>query len=352
MGLYIRNNRYYFKKEINNKKYYRALKLKRGQEGLLSARLKQVEQEILAEHFGIPYSPHEQINFLDYCKKYLEAKKHKKSWDRDKQRLLIIGECLGDPMLSCIGKSQIEKLEKFLFARNLKPSTVNRYFELLKHLFNLAIEDRYISENPCRYYQKFIEDGYRRALRREELKRILDAAERIQERPRSNIQSVIYDLIVFALNTGMRLSEILNLKKSYIQNDIISYPITETKYRRRIFSQNSKFKAICLNSIAQETIQKINSQNDYVFPINRRHPSVIRKTIAKIRKVTGIKDFTFHQLRHTTSTLISSQVGLATAKAILGHTDLKTTLRYTHPEIEEQRRGVAKIGQYFKELLP
>ena len=99
MGIYIRNNRYYFKKEIHGKKYYRALKLKRGQEALLSARLKQVEEEVLAKHFGIPYSPNNQISFLDYAEKYLNAKKNKKRWERDKQSLLKIAECLGDPSL-------------------------------------------------------------------------------------------------------------------------------------------------------------------------------------------------------------------------------------------------------------
>jgi len=121
LSLYIRNNRYYFKKEIQGKKYYHALKLKRGQEALLSARLKQVEEEILAEHFGIPYSANNQISFLDYAEKYLNAKKHKKRRDRDKQSLLKIAECLGDPSLSRIGKNHIEKLENFLFSRNLKP---------------------------------------------------------------------------------------------------------------------------------------------------------------------------------------------------------------------------------------
>ncbi|NIM60034.1 MAG: tyrosine-type recombinase/integrase [Candidatus Aminicenantes bacterium] len=352
MGIYIRNNRYYFKKEIHGKKYYRALKLKRGQEALLSARLKQVEEEVLAKHFGISYSPNNQISFLDYCKKYLDSKKYKNSWDRDKQRLLIIGECLGDPLLSCIGKNQIEKLEKFLFARNLKPSTVNRYFELLKHLFNLAIEDRYISENPCRYYQKFIEDGYRRALSKEELERILTSARKLQEKPKSYIQSIIYDLIVLALNTGMRLSEILNLRKSYIKDDVILYPISETKYRRRVYAQNSKVKVICLNEIALSIIKKMKGDDDFVFPIKWRVPNVIRKTITKIRKSSKVNDFTFHQLRHTTSTWLSSQVSLSTAKTILGHSDLKTTLKYTHPEIEEQRKGVAKIGEYFREFLP
>jgi site-specific recombinase XerD len=50
--------------------------------------------------------------------------------------------------------------------------------------------------------------------------------------------------------------------------------------------------------------------------------------------------------------LVSSKVSLATAKTILGHSDLKTTMKYTHTEVEEQRRGVSKIEEYFDVLLP
>jgi len=361
LGLYLRNNSYYFKKQIQGKAYYRALNLKRGQEGLLSARLKQVEEEILASHYGIPYSPHKEINFLDYVEKYVRAKKGaKKTWDRDRQRLLIIGEYWEDLPLSRIGKSHIKKLEKNLFTRKLKhgttprkmkSSTVNRYFEVLKHFFSLAIEDEYLKENPCRYYQRFVDDGYRRALSKEELKQILGAAKKIQTKPKSSVQSLIYDLIVFALNTGMRLSEILNLKKSYIQDDVIFYPLSETKYRRRVRSQvNKKVKVICLNTIAKVTIQKMKSKDDYIFPIKWRNSNVVFNVVHKIRKLSKVKDFTFHQLRHTVSTVISSQVSLATAKTVLGHADLKTTLKYTHPGIEEQKRSVAKLGEYFSDL--
>lgn len=355
MGLYIRNNRYYFKKQIKGKTYYRALNLKRGQEGLLSARLKQVEEEILAEHYGIPHSLYKQISFLDYVEKYVKVKRsQKKTWDRDRQRLLIIGQYWHDIPLSRIGKKHIEDLERYLFERRYKkrqpkPSTVNRYFELLKHFFNITIEDGYLKENPCKYYRKFTENGYRRALSKEELQRILESAKKIQEKPKSKLQSIIYDLIAFALNTGMRLSEILNLKRDYIKEGIIFYPILETKYRSRVYSQNKKFKAICLNSVAMGIIEKY-EEKDYVFPLKRRNPNVIRKTMAKIRKASGVKDFTFHQLRHTVSTVISSRVSLATAKTILGHSDIKTTLKYTHPEIEEQKKGVAIIGEYFKNL--
>ena len=74
-----------------------------------------------------------------------------------------------------------------------------------------------------------------------------------------------------------------------------------------------------------------------------RDPKAIRRTVARIREATDIKDLTSHQLRHTASTVLSSRVSLATAKKVLDHADIKTTLKYTHPEIEEQKKGVAKM---------
>jgi len=58
---------------------------------------------------------------------------------------------------------------------------------------------------------------------------------------------------------------------------------------------------------------------------------------------TPLSGVTFHQLRHTASTVLSSRVSLATAKKVLGYADIKTTLKYTHPEIEERKKGDAKM---------
>lgn len=354
MGLYIRGNRYYFKKQIQGKVYYKAIGLRRGQESLLTSRLKQIEESIIAEHYGLPYAPVKHITFLDYADKYLKSKLHKKTLDRDRQRLIIIGNIWNDPPLSRIDKKYLLSLEKYLFNLKppLRPSTVNRYFELLKHLFNLAIEDGYIKENPCRkFYKPFVEDGSRRALSKEEIVKILMVSKKIQDKALSNIQSLIYDLILFGLNTGMRLSEIINLKKSYIQEDVIFYPISETKHRRRVYSRKAqKVKIICLNKLAKEVIRCQPKKGDYVFPVKWRNPNCIFHVIQKIRQLSGVSDFTFHQLRHTVSTWLSSRVSLSVAKTVLGHSDLKTTLKYTHPEIREQKEGVAKIEEYFREL--
>lgn len=83
MGLYVKNSWYHYRKQIEGKVYYQALKIKKGQEKLLSARLEQVEEEITARHFGLPYEKCESTPLSDFIQRYLEIKKGKKSWDRD-----------------------------------------------------------------------------------------------------------------------------------------------------------------------------------------------------------------------------------------------------------------------------
>jgi len=83
MGVYLRGNWYRYKKQIGGRTYYEALKIKRGQEYLLSARVKQVEDKITARHFGLPVSASGSIRFSEYVEKYLERKKQNKTVERD-----------------------------------------------------------------------------------------------------------------------------------------------------------------------------------------------------------------------------------------------------------------------------
>jgi len=350
MGLYLRGPWYHYKKQIEGKAYYKPLKIKRGQERLLSERIRQVEEEITALHFGLDYKNiPELISFSAYAEKYLHSKRHKKSIGLDRQRLEIVAEIWKDPLLIEISKTHIEKLDEEL-SKRVKESTINRYFEVLRSLFSMAVEDNYIKESPIKYYVRYIEDGSRRALASEEVKRILEASAQIQERPRSQLQGIFYDLVLFALNTGMRLSEIINLKHDYIRDEAVYYPITLTKSRRRATSQKAKVRVMSLNKTAMAIITKQKRKGEYVFNMEWRHPRTIRKSVFRVRQISQVDDFTFHQLRHFVSTYLSSAVSLATAQTVLGHQDIKTTLRYTHPDLDEQMKGVRKIEKYIKNL--
>jgi len=106
----------------------------------------------------------------------------------------------------------------------------------------------------------------------------------------------------------------------------------------------------CLVMMAAAIITKQEGGGEYVFNMEWRHPRAIRKTVFRVRKISKVEDFTFHQIRHFVSTYLSSAVSLATAQTVLGHQDIKTTLRYTHPDLDEQRKGVRKIEKFIKNL--
>jgi len=337
---------------IDGHRVYRSLKIKRGQEALLSGRMRQVDDEITAAHFGLPAIGRGAIRFSKYTETYIEQKRHNKSAYQLQHRLGIICRSWPDLPLGQYAPAHVRELEAALFERNLKPATVNRYMELLRNLFNCAIGDGAATANPIRAYQPFAEEGERCALSDDELGRIIEVARRMAEKPLNGVQAVFLDMALLSLATGMRLGLIVNLRREYVREDLLVVPISQTKSKRRGagMGHGEKVKIIVLSPLAQEIIGRQESKDDYVFPMKWRDSNAIGLTVLKIRKETGIPDFTFHQFRHTASTFVGEHSSLAVAKAILGHADLKTTLRYTHPGLAEQRESVAKLGTHLEEL--
>ncbi len=71
----------------------------------------------------------------------------------------------------------------------------------------------------------------------------------------------------------------------------------------------------------------------------------------KARDETGIRDFRFHDLRHTfASYLVMSSVDLVTVKELMGHTGINRTLRNAHLAPEHKAQAVAKLGERFQGL--
>ena len=352
MGVFLRGRWYWYRRMIDGRRVYRSLKIKRGQEAMLSGRMRQVDDEITAAHFGLPAPARGAVRFSQYAKSYIDQKRHNKSAYQLRHRLSIVAELWPDLPLGQYSPAHVRELEAALFERKLKPATVNRYMELLRNLFNCAIEDGAANANPIRSYAPFAEEGERRALSDDELGRIIEVARRMAEKPLNGVQAVFLDMALLSLATGMRLGLIVNLRREYVRDDVLVVPISQTKSKRRGagMGHGEKVKVIVLSSLAQAIIGRQIASDDYVFPLRWRNSNAIGLTILKIRKEAGIPDFTFHQFRHTASTFVGEHSSLAVAKAIRGHADLKTTLRYTHPGLAEQRASVAKLGTHLEEL--
>ena len=125
-----------------------------------------------------------------------------------------------------------------------------------------------------------------------------------------------YDLIVLLLDTGARYSEIADLEwwRSKVQNESILF-MTDR-----------------VHSILTRRLQDKTSQ--FIFT-NRKGGARGYSSIA-IRKAfrrAGLNDCTIHTLRHThASRLVQNGLSIYEVKEILGHTDIKTTMRYAHLE--------------------
>src|SRR5262249_48394378 len=84
---------------------------------------------------------------------------------------------------------------------------------------------------------------------------------------------------------------------------------------------------------------------DLVFPGPEGKPMFSLKTAwSKVATAAKLKDFTFHDLRHTfASKLVQAGVDLNTVRELLGHADIKMTLRYSHLAPEHKAAAVAKL---------
>ncbi len=88
-------------------------------------------------------------------------------------------------------------------------------------------------------------------------------------------------------------------------------------------------------------------ESPYIFCNNKGKPYYdIRKSFFTALTKSGIINFHFHDLRHTfASQLVMSGVDINTVRELLGHKDIRMTLRYSHLSPSYKRRAVDVLGQ-------
>lgn len=353
MGAYLRGRWWWYKRSIEGRRYARPLRVRKGQEHMLSARIAQADADIVAEHYGLPVTgAGPDILFSEFIPIYKKRKAGKGSLDRDLQRLDIVLEKMDDKRLAAYRMDDFQDLEKKLAAKPRTGATINRYFQLLHHFFDLAVRERAIAKNPLDGYAYFVEGGSeRRALSDDELRTLLRSLRRIRDEERADardmpVHAVLYDLVRFGLYTGARLSEIVGLTRAEVDGDVIRLKVGRTKFRRRGRRAPFREKKINLPREAREIIAAQPDAGEYVFPLRRRDPRVVSKAIYQLmgRGALGVKDFSFHCLRHTWISRAAEETDGPTVQGMAGHLDYRTTLRYTHADDQKKRDVATRLG--------
>ena len=156
-------------------------------------------------------------------------------------------------------------------------------------------------------------------------------------------------IIVVALNTGMRKTEILKLKRSnldFIRGEIL---VTETKNGEdRIVPMNEKLRSELLSHLADH-------DSEYMFanPKTGRPRVAVQHAFEGARLDAKLEDFRFHDLRHTASTRMNEAgIDPFAIAAILGHKKIEMTASYTHATEAAKRRAVEALGRANVEIGP
>jgi integrase len=212
--------------------------------------------------------------------------------------------------------------------------SVNYEMAVFTHILAKAVEWGLLESNPFKKGKRlmFKLDNQR--------KRFLNEAEMeglLRECPR-HLKPIVHT----ALLTGMRREEVLSLRWEQIRDGFI--------YLDGAMTKSGKGRQIPIYEGLTEVFREVRRENhlrsEYVFcDAQGRRFQDVKSSFQGACRRAGIRDFTFHDLRHTfASHLVMQGGGLAAVQKLLGHADITMTMRYSHLSPGHLQETVALLG--------
>lgn len=230
-----------------------------------------------------------------------------------------------------LSKLRQEEIETW-YAERLQAvavNTVNLELALLKHVLNRAAAWRYLAASPARMVKKRkAPPGRVRFLSGEERAALL-----------SGCDGALYPVILGALHTGARRSELLALRWTDcdFRGKIVTFWHTKNGEARTV--PMTETLAACLRSLPRPLDPEAR-----VF--GEGTPDALSVAFGRLVKRLGLRDLRLHDLRHDfASTLTMAGASQRVVMALLGHKDPRMTLRYQHLSPEHLRDTVRVLDR-------
>ncbi|MEZ6854220.1 tyrosine-type recombinase/integrase [Halodesulfovibrio aestuarii] len=265
------------------------------------------------------------------------AKNDKRNWQ------MHIEPYMAHMQLFEIKNIHIMQLRVLIEAKKLSPQTVKHVLGLLRRVLKKAIQwDLY--DGPLPFFEMpQVQNERTRFLSKKEANLLLYD---LQQR-----SPLWHDISVFALSTGLRAGEIFSLKPEHINL------ATEHVH---VVGGKSKDRNVALNPtaliIAKKYSSKVNCKDKYLFTtIFGNKIPMAGKPFKSAVKACGLNEgvtdrrnkVVFHSLRHTfASWLVLEGYPIAVVSHLLGHSDIKMTMRYAHLSPEQGRKAVTSLNNY------
>ena len=239
-----------------------------------------------------------------------------------------------------IKNKKIKGLPPRITEKTLSPATINKYMTCMHTVFSYCVNELDILDfNPMTKVKKLtVKNARKRCLELNEIAKLLNACK--------NADYELFLCVLIALLADARKGEIIHLTWGTVdfENKMFYFLDTKNGTDRGTPMHDFIYKEL-VTFKAQNKIRSLN--NDFIFRTSDGKPKerLIGKLFPKIVKQCGIKDFRFHDLRHTgASWQAKSGISQPITQAILGHKTPNMTNRYSHLRDENKRNAINTVG--------
>ncbi|SFT88090.1 integrase/recombinase XerC [Lishizhenia tianjinensis] len=219
--------------------------------------------------------------------------------------------------------------------------SVNRKLSTLRTFYKWCLKEEVVEKNPM-----LLVKGPKTSKRLPEFVKVEELDNfNISQKVGANLEVEDMLMVEVFYQTGMRLSELINLKFTDIQN--ASLKVLGKRNKERIIPISSELLA-GLNEMKSKRSDL--AKTPYIFITkkgNKLYPKFVYRRINKyLSCVTNLDKRSPHVLRHTFAThMLNNGAGLETIKELLGHANLSATQVYTHNSFDE-------INKIYKQAHP
>ncbi|MCP4539234.1 MAG: tyrosine-type recombinase/integrase [Chloroflexi bacterium] len=218
-----------------------------------------------------------------------------------------------------------------------KPATINQRLAALSGFYRWAIQQKRVSHNPTRGIKALRREPRRpRALPQKELRRL-----RRYIHANGNLRDIaLFEMLAGA---GLRVTETLALKVSDVTINDRSGKVVIRRGKGHVYREIPLTKEV--RQVLREYLaaHPALEGEDPLWVGQRgplKDPSSINRLLDKYARFADVEEVTPHILRHSFATgyLKAHPGDIRHLAAILGHADLKTTMVYTEPDLDELTR--------------
>lgn len=265
--------------------------------------------------------------FAELCAPYLETCSHQSDFAGKSQIVEFLHARFGNSPLSSLDFREFQKLQTELRSTVAQKKTtmlsaarINRYMAVLKNMIRTAYDWDWCGDDVFKASLKLKnlreDNAIIRYLSADEEVRLMAAIDKSRTR---NLR----ELVVLAINTGMRFGEMNDL--TWYRVDLLN----RTVWLPGRATKNKKGRHVPLNDNALAALNAIPERIDggRVFTNARMNEDPFKIALKRAR----IKNFRFHDLRHTfASRLVMAGIDLYRVSELLGHSNIIMTQRYAH----------------------